>query len=217
MSDDAGYIERFRREEAFDMAYLPHTDFERELAVLVSEGLVEELDKTGRSARRFRVRDLSRKAEAVAYIAANQPTVNALAAARTRIEPGRSFIALNHEPSALLRIVRVVPLDVEVPADGRTSPGSANPTTATRFGLTIVVAGFGTFYGWVYHELEGKGPVVFPPSRRTGQNRFQKIIDPTSDFAEAVLLLAVETVATYKRNAAAERERAGASSATASA
>jgi hypothetical protein len=159
MSDDQGFIERFKRDDALDYAYTPGPEFERELAALMQTGAVEELDRVGRSARRFRVRDLYRKSEANRYISDNQAAVTAIAAARTRLEPGRAFHSPTDDvitPSALaIKVVRVVRLPAGPKGD--------------RFGLTITIGGQGTFYSWTYQEL-ARGPAVFAPSRRTGDH-----------------------------------------------
>lgn len=185
MADDGGIIERFRRDEALDLAFTPSSEFERELDALISDGTITELDRAGRSARRFSIRDRARRQEALAYLNANQATVTAIAAARTRIEPGRALTAPPAEAPASgppLRVVRVVPLR-------RTEAGD-------RFALTLQVGGIGTIYGWVLQE-QARGPVLFPPNRRVADN-WEKIIDPVPALSEALLPLALEAVAAFK-------------------
>jgi hypothetical protein len=185
MADEGGIIERFRRDEALDLAFTPSAEFERELDALITEGAVSELDRAGRSARRFTIRDRARRAEALAYLNANQATVTAIAAARTRIEPGRALTAPPAEAPASgppVRIVRVVPLR-------RTEGGE-------RFSLTVQVGGIGTIYGFVLQE-QSRGPILFPPNRRVADN-WEKIVDPVPAFTEALLALAVEAVAAHR-------------------
>jgi hypothetical protein len=180
MADDTGIIERFKREDALDLAHLPSSEFERELKALIAEGVVSELDKRGRSARRFQVLRRERRGDSLAYLRANAPIVTALEAARARVEPGRAYLPPGQD-------VSLPPIKVLKCAD-------ASKSDLRRFVLTVAIAGLGTFRGWIFHEVTARGPAVYPPSRKVGDT-WVNVIDPTPELTEAILRVAIEAVA----------------------